>query len=144
MAYQGPISAARERRRERRARWAFNHELDAYTRTLSRLERPAGVPGGNPSDPMPVRAARELPRMRREHRKFVEATVEIEQVRASLLRRLEDPRTPRAAVELARPRFDQLAAHHPTPERIASQEARWAGGLARIERWAKQAPVTAA
>ena len=45
MGIVNPFSGPADRRRARRASWAFNHALDAYARTLSRLERPVGVHG---------------------------------------------------------------------------------------------------
>ena len=113
-------------------------------RALMRIERPAGDPGGDHSAPMPQRAARALPRLRREHARFREAAAEVEATRDTLLRRLDDPRTPGAAVEAARPRFEQLAVRHPTPEEIASQEVLWKNRLERLERWAERDPDHAA
>ena len=52
MGIVDPIFGTLERRRVRHASWAFNHELDAYARALSRIERPAGVTGGDRSMPM--------------------------------------------------------------------------------------------
>jgi hypothetical protein len=135
---------ALERRRVRRATWAFNHELDAYARKLSRIEGPAGVTSGDPSTPMPRRAAEALPRMRREHARFRKATAAVDEARDVVLRRLADPKTPPAAAATARGRFDQLAARHPAPARIAAQEALWEASLARLERWAERDPEYAA
>jgi hypothetical protein len=139
-----PIFGALERRRVRRARWAFNHELDAYARTLSRIELPAGVTPGDPSTPMPRRAAEGLPRLKRQHAKFREACGELDAARDAVLRRLADPKTPPAVAAAARPRFDPLDARHPTPARIAEQEADWVRSLARLERWAQRDPEHAA
>jgi hypothetical protein len=139
-----PIFGALERRRVRRASWAFNHELGAYARTLSRTERPAGVIGADASTPMPRRAAEALPRLRRERAKFREAYGEVDEARDAVLRRLADPKTPPAAVASARPRFDALGERHPTPDRIAEQEAAWEMSLARLERWAQRDPEHAA
>jgi hypothetical protein len=144
MAILEPISGPLERRRTRRATWAFNHELDAYARTLSRIERPAGVTGGNPSMPMPQRAAQALPRLRREHAQFREASVELDAARDALVRRLADPKTPPAAAAAARGRFDLLDADRPTPDRIAAQRADWERSLARLEHWAQRDPAHAA
>jgi hypothetical protein len=139
-----PIFGALERRRVRRARWAFNHELDAYARMLSRIERPAGVAPGDRSTPMARRAAEALPRLRREHAKFREACREVDEARDAVLRRLAHPKTPPAAAAVARRRFDPLDARHPTPARIAEQGAGWERGLARLERWAQRDPEHAA
>jgi hypothetical protein len=139
-----PIFFALERRRTRRARWAFNHELDAYARTLARIERPAAVPPGGRSMPMPRRAAEGLPRLRREHVKFREACGEVDEARDAVVRRLAHRKTPAAAAAAARQRFDPLDARHPTPARIAQQEADWERGLARLEQWAQRDPKHAA
>jgi hypothetical protein len=139
-----PINGLVERRRVRLARWGFNHELDAYARTLSRIERPAGETGGNPSMPMPQRAAQALPRLRRERAKFREACAEVEEARDAILRRLADPNTPADIAASARHRFDLLEALHPAPEQIAEKESEWAMSLARIERWAQRDPGYAA
>ncbi|MEA2383009.1 MAG: hypothetical protein QOH72_2980 [Solirubrobacteraceae bacterium] len=144
MGLLGPIFVVLERRRERRARWAFNHELDAYARTLSRVERPAGVIGGDRSMPMPRRAAQALPRLRRDHAKFREACGEVGAARDAVLRRLADPRTPPAAAAAARGRFDSLDEIRPTPDRIAEQERGWQMSFARLERWAQRDPEHAA
>jgi hypothetical protein len=144
MGLLDPIFGALERRRVRRASWAFNHELDAYARTLSRIEHPAGAVGGDPSAPMPRRAAEALPRLKRQHAKFREACGEIEDARDALLRRLADPKTPPVAAAAARARFDTLDAHHPTPARIAKQEADWQRSLDRVTRWAERDPEQAA
>jgi hypothetical protein len=139
-----PIFGALERRRARRAGWAFNHELDAYARTLSRIERPAGDIPGDSSTPMPRRAAEALPRVRREHAKFRAACGEVEAARDALLRRLADPKTPAAAAAAARRRFDPLDTRNPTPDGLAEREADWQRSLARLERWAQRDPDHAA
>jgi hypothetical protein len=144
MRLLGPIFGVLDRRRLRRARWAFNHELDAYARTLSRIERPAGVTGGDPSMPMPRRAAEALPRLRREHAKFRAASREVDEARDAVLRRLASPKTPPAAAVAARWRFDPLDARHPTPAQLAEKEADWARSLARLETWAQRDPEYAA
>jgi hypothetical protein len=140
----GAPARALERRRVRRATWAFNHELDAYARTLARIEAPAGVTPGNPSDPMPRRAAEGLPSVRRRHAKFRAASKRVDEARDAILRRLEDPATPPAAAAGARGRFEQLAARHPAPDEIAGQDAVWRASIARLERWAQRDPEYAA
>jgi hypothetical protein len=144
MGTLGPISSGLERRRTRRATWALNHALDAYARTLSRIERPAGVVGGDPSMEMPRRAAHALPRLRREYAKFREASTEIDDARDAIVRRLADPKTPPIVAAAARRRFDPLDACYPTPDQIAEREADWERSLARLERWAQRDPEHAA
>jgi hypothetical protein len=144
MGNLGPISNGLERRRARRATWFFNHALDAYTRTLSRIEQPAGELGGDPYMEMPRRAAEALPRLRREHRKFGEAVTEIDDARDAILRRLANPKTPPTVAAAARRRFDPLEACHPTPAELAERGAEWERSLARLERWAERDPDYAA
>lgn len=144
MGFLEPISGVLERRRVRRASWAFNHELGAYARTLARIERPAGDIPGDSSTPMPRRAAEALPRLRREHAKFRAACGELDAARDAVLRRLADPKTPPAASAAARARFDALDARNPTAARIAEQEADWERSLARLDRWAQRDPEHAA
>jgi hypothetical protein len=136
MGIHNPISAGLERRRARRAAWSFNHALDAYARTVSRIERAAGVIAGSPSEPMPDRAARSLPRLRRDYAKFREACTELDDARDTVIAKLSHPKTPPAVAASARERFDVLAARHPTAETIAEREADWQRGIARAERWA--------
>jgi hypothetical protein len=144
MGFLEPIFGALERRRARRAGWAFNHALDAYARTLSRIERPAAAISGDPSMPMPRRAAEALPRQRREHAKFRAACREVDEARDAVVRRLEHRKTPPAAVAAARRRFEPLDERYPTPARIAQQEAEWEMTFARLERWAARDPEHAA
>jgi hypothetical protein len=145
MRLLGPISGGRHKRRARRASWAFNHELDAYARTLARIERrPADVMGSDRSTPMPQRAAAALPRMTRAYAKFREAAGELEHTRDAIVRRLEDPATPADVAATARSRFDQLAERHPAPEQIADGGAQWQAMLERLERWAQRDPDHAA
>jgi hypothetical protein len=139
-----PIFDALEQRRARRASWAFNHEITLYARTLARVERPAGVVGGDPSTPMPQRAAEELPRLRRDRAKWRRACGELDEARDVVLRRIADRKTPPAAAAAARRRFDPLEARHPTPADIAAREAQWDASIARLERWAQRAPEYAA
>jgi hypothetical protein len=140
-----PIFGARHKRCARRASWAFNHELDAYARTLARIERrPADLMGDDRSTPMPQRAAGALPRMTRAYAKFREATGELEQTRDAVVRRLEDPAIPADVAASARSRFDQLAARHATPEQIADRRRQWEAMVERLERWAQRDPDHAA
>ena len=140
MGIVNPFSGPADRRRARRASWAFNHALDAYARTLSRLERPVGVLGDNASEPMPRRAAAAMPRLRREHARFREAAVELDGARDAVLRRLDDPKTPADVADAARLRFDALELRRPTPEWIAQREAQWDTSLERLEVWARRDP----
>jgi hypothetical protein len=145
MGLLGPITGGSGKRRARRASWAFNHELDAYARTLGRLERkPADVMGDDRSTPMPQRAAAALPRMTRAYAKFREATGELHQTRDAVVRRLDDPATPADVAASARARFDQLAVRHPSDEDIAATAAQWQAMLERLERWAQRDPDHAA
>ena len=128
------------RRRVRRANWGFNHELTTYVRALARVEGPVCETGGNPSDPMPRRAAEALPRVKREYARFRKGSAEIDDARDAILRRLADPKTPRVAAASARKRFEPLVARHPTPEALAEQETDWQRGLARLETWAQRDP----
>jgi hypothetical protein len=144
MGIVNPFSGPVDRRRTRRASWAFNHALDAYARTLSRLERPVGVIGDDSSVPMPRRAAAAMPRLRREHAKFREAAVELDDARAAVLRRLDDPKTPANVAEAARARFDALEMRRPGPDWIAQREVEWDRSLERLERWAQRDPEHAA
>jgi hypothetical protein len=144
MGIVNPFSGPAERRRARRVSWAFNHALDAYGRTLSRLEREVGVLGDDPYAPMPRRAAAAMPRLRREHARFREAAVELDGAREAVLRRLNDPKTPADVAEAARVRFDALEPRRPTPEWIAQRELEWDRSLERLERWAQRDPEHAA
>ena len=144
MAIRNPISDGLERRRARRATWAFNHALDAYSRTLGRIEVPVGALGGHRSDPMPRRAAEAMPRLRREHAKFRAASAEVDEARDVVLRRLEDPKTPASVADAARARFEPLVARHPTPEWIAQRADQWEKSLDRLETWAQRDPDHAA
>jgi hypothetical protein len=143
MGLLDPIFFMAARRRHRRARWAFNHELDAYARTLSRVER-APVTGGDPSMPMPRRAAQAMPRLRREHARFREACAMLDETRDAIVQRMTDPRTPPDLSASVRRRLDPLDADHPSPERIAELEAAWSNSLERLERWAQRDPEYAA
>jgi hypothetical protein len=139
-----PIFDALEQRRFKRVSWAFNHEITLYARTLARVERPVGVVGGDPSTPMPQRAAEELPRLRKDRAKWRRACRELDEAREVVLRRLGDRKTPPAAAAAARRRFDPLDARHPTPDDIAKSEAQWAMSIARLERWVEREPEYAA
>jgi hypothetical protein len=143
MGLLDPILFMAARRRHRRARWAFNHELDAYARTLNRVER-GPVTGGDPSMAMPRRAAQAMPRLRREHAKFREACAMVDEARDAIVRRMTDPKTPADLSAAVRPRFDPLDADHPSPQRIAELDAVWTASLARLERWAHRDPEYAA
>lgn len=144
MAIRNPISGGLERRRARRATWAFNHALDAYARTLARIEQPVGALGGHRSDPMPRRAAEAMPRLRREHAKFRAASREIDEARDAVVRRLDDPKTPPKVAEAALMRFEPLVARHPTPEWLEQRAAAWEQSLERLETWAQRDPDHAA
>src|SRR3954462_484928 len=144
MGIVNTFSGPAERRHARRTSWAFNHALDAYARTLSRLERQVGVLGDDASVPMPRRAAAAMPRLRREHARFREAAVELDGARDAVLRRLDDPKTPADVAEAARGRFDALEIRRPTPEWIAQREVEWDRSLERLERWAQRDPKHAA
>jgi hypothetical protein len=144
MATRNPISGGLERRRARRATWAFNHALDTYARTLARIERPVGALGGHPSDPMPRRAAEAMPRLWREHAKFRSASVEIDEARDAVIRRLQDPKTPASAAAAARERFEPLVERHPTPDWLEQRAAAWTQTLERLETWANRDPDHAA